>query len=169
MKCKSVSRPWPWSWCPGAGPCPPLSALSPRSYVERAGREERRGQGPEMPWPPYDALCVMTSNLPKLLDSASPRQTLTHTVWPGHIPRFPAGSSKRQRQKTNISDVVVAYICPKHGPRYIHITRGGCSFSHAVKIKSHQTSTSKFLGAAQTKKGTAYKLIKLHASSWNFM
>ena len=31
------------------------------------------------------------------------------------------------------------------------------------------TSTAKFLWAAQTKKGTAYKLMKLHASSWNCM
>ncbi len=35
--------------------------------------------------------------------------------------------------------------------------------------KSSKTSTAKFLWAAQTKKGTAYKLMKRHASSWNFM
>ena len=31
------------------------------------------------------------------------------------------------------------------------------------------TSTAKFLWAAQTKKGTSYKLLELHASSWNCM
>ena len=36
-----------------------------------------------------------------------------------------------------------------------------------LETNSFTTSTAKFLWAAQTKKGTAYKLMKLHASSWN--
>ena len=32
-----------------------------------------------------------------------------------------------------------------------------------------KTSTSKFLWAAQTKKGTVYKFMKLHANPWNCM
>ena len=35
--------------------------------------------------------------------------------------------------------------------------------------KNKKTSTLKILWAAQTKKETAYKLMKLHTSSWNCM
>ena len=38
-----------------------------------------------------------------------------------------------------------------------------------LQILSYPTSTAKFMWAAQTKKGTAYKLVKLHDSSWIFM
>ena len=41
--------------------------------------------------------------------------------------------------------------------------------SWTILLDPRWTSTAKFLWAAQTKKGTAYKLMKLHTSSWNCM